>query len=1122
VAKDRNVELEIRAKNLTEAAFKKVADAIKHLEDASEATSAKGTQSWGKWFATIAGGVAVGNLISSTFKSVLGTVAQIPGQLMEIAKRGNDVADVKEAFVGLAGGGEQANAILKELRTQFGHTVNDFELMKSSNELLRKGVGMTAQEFGVLTQGARILANQVGGDGKANFDRFLSAIGRGNERELRDLGVNMANIERAVDRQAAAWGKESSALSQAQKQQAMKNAVLEEANRLLRENGPVQNGFNDNLKAAETLVQNWTDRLGEAIATSPQLNTALNHIVGGMAAAFGHDPQEQVKSIARLIGHVAIAGVNAAQYLVSGAELVARAYYQVREIFSATMAALNAKKIRETEILLDAFRAMNQGSQEVRNQIRALEDELAQLQGRTKGFSDDAAFAAQMNKDLATKSEDLRRKLAEMELAMRAAGEATGEASRTGRGLIGTQGALGESSAELAKLQTEVTKKLREMAAAADAAAKNNVLEAWARQNASALQKLAIDAMTVGKTLQGPLKDALVFNMKADGAQFAAKEFDRIIKEQQATHFKAVDAMNTKFTTSLDLRAGAFAEYHDLVAKRTMTELQYQLEVIQREEDAKILQLQRLGYATAENLELIRAVTAEKMAAARLAHNTELERMRREVDSWGKRFRDIVGAVPSLLKSAFTGGGGAKGFGQALSVQIGESLFGKGAEKLMTKGFQGLFNKGLISARTLGGLAEMIPGLGGAIGALAGPLLGKVFSFFGNKERKENEAATKEVRALGGELLTTYGSMENLRLLGQMTGKDIAGSFGHAGKKGLEQFKLDAKEFEKAVGELRTRVNRDLGGVLEEFRGMGFSIPAALQPSLDKLREMNLLTEDTQALLRGFGDQATIDYKRMEEAAARYGIHVDKLGQGFNNAKISASVQQILEDYDLLTRGGAEPTGILEDMADEISEVAQRAMRLGISMPENMRPILQALVDKGLLLDANGEKIEDLNGMSFGDPIKVGLERIADLLEKLLKGLGIDLPNALNNIPRRVDIDINAHVRTHGELPASGYAPDDSGLGMPTFRGAAAGGLFTRPTFRVLAEREPEIVGSPNVISDAIATALRQAGGGLVGGGEVVIENVTLVTRDHRVLADVVVPEIPHVVKRRVGPGRRR
>ena len=67
--------------------------------------------------------------------------------------------------------------------------------------------------------------------------------------------------------------------------------------------------------------------------------------------------------------------------------------------------------------------------------------------------------------------------------------------------------------------------------------------------------------------------------------------------------------------------------------------------------------------------------------------------------------------------------------------------------------------------------------------------------------------------------------------------------------------------------------------------------------------------------------------------------------------------------------------------------------------------------------------------------------------------------------------ELRGRIKYEVDLP-------DGEMSVP---GAAAGGLFSTPSMRVIAEREPEIVGSPNVIVDALTQAMRRAG--LSGGG---------------------------------------
>jgi hypothetical protein len=220
--------------------------------------------------------------------------------------------------------------MLGKLRSAFGGTVTDFDLMKSANEALSRGVKLSASDMEVMAKATRVMADQVGGPAKDKFDSFLSAIAKGNDRELKQLPINLANIEKSVKKHADALGVEIGALTQSQKQHALRNAVLEESRRILKENGDVQNDLNDNIEAAGVMVQNWKDRLGEAIATSPQLNVALGRVTEAMQDAFGKDQQSQIRNIAKLVGQIAIAAVNSASFVVGAAGSIASAYYKAR------------------------------------------------------------------------------------------------------------------------------------------------------------------------------------------------------------------------------------------------------------------------------------------------------------------------------------------------------------------------------------------------------------------------------------------------------------------------------------------------------------------------------------------------------------------------------------------------------------------------------------------------------------------------------------------------------------------------------------------------------------------------------------------------------------------------
>src|SRR5213076_2066510 len=121
-------------------------------------------------------------------KSAGSALATVPGMLLELGKRGNDVADVRESFVKLnASIGQTAGPTLDQLRAAFGGTVNDYELMRSSNEALSKRVKLTADDMATMAKASRVMADQVGGDSKEKWDALMGAIASGRDKQLREL-----------------------------------------------------------------------------------------------------------------------------------------------------------------------------------------------------------------------------------------------------------------------------------------------------------------------------------------------------------------------------------------------------------------------------------------------------------------------------------------------------------------------------------------------------------------------------------------------------------------------------------------------------------------------------------------------------------------------------------------------------------------------------------------------------------------------------------------------------------------------------------------------------------------------------------------------------------------------
>jgi len=125
-------------------------------------------------------------------------------------------------------------------------------------------------------------------------------------------------------------------------------------------------------------------------------------------------------------------------------------------------------------------------------------------------------------------------------------------------------------------------------------------------------------------------------------------------------------------------------------------------------------------------------------------------------NSLGGMLNSIVQGLPGTLQQAFTGGAGLKGFGQAITSQVGAAL----GSKLFAAGgpMNGIGNK---LAGVFGdsfGLA--LPGIGQALGSLVGPIMGKLFSVL--KSIGGPSAQELEGRAVVADFEKQFGSVEEM------------------------------------------------------------------------------------------------------------------------------------------------------------------------------------------------------------------------------------------------------------------------------------------------------------------------------------------------------------------------
>ena len=180
--------------------------------------------------------------------------------------------------------------------------------------------------------------------------------------------------------------------------------------------------------------------------------------------------------------------------------------------------------------------------------------------------------------------------------------------------------------------------------------------------------------------------------------------------------------------------------------------------------------------------------------------------------------------------------------------------------------------------------------------------------------------------------------------------------------------------------------------------------PAQLEPYLAQMQELGLMTAEEAAALRELADEAHTDWQAMEEAARTYGVAmktvVDEagnetqvldeslLGLGHAQAKLTDEAGRLAAAWDLLAGEGAHTGAAIRGMTDEAQAFVTQALEMGIALPAAMQPMIEKMIEQGVLTDQNGKKLTDLSQVPFAAPLTSGFDLLADKIQMLIIALG--------------------------------------------------------------------------------------------------------------------------------------
>jgi len=300
------------------------------------------------------------------------------------------------------------------------------------------------------------------------------------------------------------------------------------------------------------------------------------------------------------------------------------------------------------------------------------------------------------------------------------------------------------------------------------------------------------------------------------------------------------------------------------------------------------------------------------------------------------------------------------GFGEVLKDQLGPTLmaaFTGGGDVLKSVGglLGGELGKRIISkfsesfsSSGLGKvLSSVLPGLGSLLGpALSG--IGKLFGkLFGGEGKKVNDMRDQFIAAAGG---------------------------------------LDALN-QKAVA---------AGTTLDKLL------------AAKKVKDFEAAVSDLNATMGEFAAEQAADAERLTAAIEKYGFTFEELAPKMQQSDLNSQAKELIEDWRVLTAAFEDTVPVNAKMGDSINAYLATALKVGAEIPSAMKPILQSMIDQGLLTDEAGNKITDLeaSGIKFSETLTEGFDRVVEKLQELLDKIG-GVSSGLKDIPREIDVGVN-------------------------------------------------------------------------------------------------------------------
>lgn len=338
---EQSIEIRISAKNLTANEFAKARADVAGLTnavDGSVKSANLGSTSFKALGASIATGIGAALAVVTAAAAAIGALTM---QIVALGKRGADVADIRNQFDTLNKSiGLDSKRSIDTLSKAVDGVVSKFDLMKITNKGLSAGLQVTDQDFKTLGEGARVLADRIGGDTKGAYEALTEALATGKTQRLAQIGLNIDETA-AIRTHAHALGVDADQLSEHGKRTALQTALMRELTGVVQESGRAQIDFADAFEIAKTKFNDFVDDLALGIADSKVLGAMLKGIGAALESAFGGDHADLIKSIVSWIEKGALLLIEWSRTAISFGNVMGRVFGGVLTVLGAVGTTLS-------------------------------------------------------------------------------------------------------------------------------------------------------------------------------------------------------------------------------------------------------------------------------------------------------------------------------------------------------------------------------------------------------------------------------------------------------------------------------------------------------------------------------------------------------------------------------------------------------------------------------------------------------------------------------------------------------------------------------------------------------------------------------------------------------------